>query len=127
MGRKYTSGVIAVVGADGFPFAVRAPVAADAGEKVVRIEGGAGLHPGLACLTVHDHAEDFTWQRNFQVRGDLVADGDGWVLVPRKLVGGFEIPEGGPLAKLRPNIAKARRFRKIAKRELAAIEARRAG
>lgn len=126
MGRLYTSGVVAVVGADGFPFAVRAPVTADAKAGVVRIEGGKGLHAGQACLTVHDHAEDFTWQRNFQVRGALAQDGDGWVLVPHKLVGGFEIPEGSPLAKLRPNIAKARRFRKIAKRELAAVEARRA-
>ena len=55
---------------------------------------GAPLRPGRACLTAHDHGERFEWQRNFQVRGDLVEDGDGWALSPRKLVGGFELPPG---------------------------------
>ena len=32
---------------------------------------------------VHDHAPDFSWQRNFQVRGDLVVGDGGWVLVPQ--------------------------------------------
>ena len=35
---------------------------------------------------------DFTWQQNFQVRGDLVYVEDGWALIPHKLVGGFELP-----------------------------------
>ena len=44
---------------------------------------------------MHRHAPDFTWQRNMQVRGDLSARGTaGWALVPRKIVGGFELPEG---------------------------------
>jgi len=53
------------------------------------------------------------------VRGDLVADGDGWVLTPAKLVGGFELPPTGALTRLRLNLPKVRRFRRIAKRELA--------
>ncbi|MBA2545354.1 MAG: hypothetical protein H0V15_00615, partial [Solirubrobacterales bacterium] len=35
-----------------------------------------------------------TWQNNFQVRGDLERRADGWRLVPRRLVGGFEVPKG---------------------------------
>ena len=34
----------------------------------------------------------FTWQRNFQVRGDLVEEDGAWAVVPRKLLGGFELP-----------------------------------
>ena len=49
---------------------------------------------GRACLTVHRHAPDFSWQRNMQVRGDLTRGEVGWRLVPHKLVGGFELPEG---------------------------------
>ena len=50
------------------------------------------VHPGRACLTAHDHGQNFEWQRNFQVRGDLVEDNGGWALVPRKLLGGIELP-----------------------------------
>lgn len=79
---------------------------------------GLPLQPGLACLTAHVHAETFSWQENFQVRGDLVFLEDAWVLVPRKLVGGFEIPSSRVKA-LRLNASKALRFRRTAKRELA--------
>ena len=55
--------------------------------------GGAPLgvpwQPGLACVTAHDHAPDFTWQRNFQVRGDLVEDG--------RSLGADPAPAGGRL------------------------------
>ncbi len=78
-------------------------------------------------MTAHDHSPDFDWQRNFQVRGDLVEDGDGWALEPHKLVGGFELPPGSNFQRMRVNARKMLRFRKIAKREQAAIEARRAG
>ena len=90
--------------------------------RLVRVaEGAVGVpvHPGRACLAVHDHAPDFKWQRNFQVRGDLVERDGGWVLVPHKLVGGFELPPGSMLSRYRLNFAKMRRYRKIAKRELA--------
>ncbi len=79
---------------------------------------GAPLEPGLACVTVHEHNEDFTWQRNFQVRGDLLEDEDGWALRVHKLVGGFEVPETR-VGMLRENFRKAQRFRRIAKREMA--------
>ena len=50
------------------------------------------VQPGLACVTVHDHAPDFSWQRNFQVRGDLVEEDGGWVLIPHRMIGGLELP-----------------------------------
>jgi hypothetical protein len=89
---------------------------------VVRIERdavGVPWQPGLACLTVHDHDPDFTWQRNFQVRGDLVRDDEGWSLLPRRLIGGFELPPTSTIARYRANMSKVRRFRRIAKREVA--------
>jgi len=39
--------------------------------------------------------------------------------VPRKLVGGFELPPGSMLSRYRLNFSKMQRFRKIAKSELA--------
>ena len=73
---------------------------------------------GLACLVVHRHAPDFSWQTNFQVRGDLVMHGDRWVLSPRKLVGGFELPPGSLLSRYRLNAKKMSRYRKVAKAEM---------
>ena len=106
---------------DGFPFAVRVPVRVDRDAGLVWIESeplGVPFGAGLACLTAHDHDERFTWQRNFQVRGDLTQEADGWAIRPHKLVGGFELPPGSAIAKLRANIGKSRRFRRTAKQEL---------
>jgi hypothetical protein len=121
LGRVHRTAVLSIVSPDGFPFSVRVPISVDAADRWIRIEGeltGVPLQPGLACLTAHAHGETFTWQQNFQVRGDLVLVEKGWALVPRKLVGGFELPRGR-MAMLRANAAKARRFRRTAKRELA--------
>jgi hypothetical protein len=121
LGTTFPTAVLSFVTPDGFPFAVRVAVRADPASRWVRIENvpaGAPLAPGLACLTAHVHAETFSWQRNFQVRGDLVWLEESWVLVPRRLVGGFEIPKS-KLATLRLNAGKAMRFRRTAKRELA--------
>jgi hypothetical protein len=116
--------VFSLVAPDGFPFSARVGVRVDGGARRIRLEqvaGGAPMQPGLACLTAHAHDDDFTWQQNFQVRGDLVEDDQGWSIVPAKLVGGFELPEG-QLAMVRANFKKALRFRRAAKRELAKRE-----
>ena len=121
LGSRYSTAVVSLVAPDGFPFSARAPVRVDRDARRIRIEqppGGAPLQPGLACLAAHAHDDDFNWQQNFQVRGDLVEDEDGWSIVPAKLVGGFEVPES-QIGMLRENFGKARRFRRIAKRELA--------
>ena len=127
LGARYDSAVLSLVAPDGFPFAVRVPIETDRAAGVVRVRAepvGAPLAPGLACVTAHDHSPDFSWQRNFQVRGDLVRDDGGWALVPHKLVGGFELPPASMLGRMRLNMRKVRRFRKIAKRELAARRGR---
>jgi hypothetical protein len=121
LGTTYPTAVLSVVCPDGFPFAIRVPVTVDPAERWIRIEGapvGIPFEPGLACLTAHVHDDRFTWQRNFQVRGDLEHRDDGWVLIPHGLIGGFEAP-AGRIAVLRANAGKAWRFRRTAKRELA--------
>jgi hypothetical protein len=93
----HETGVLSWMGPDGFPIAVRVPFRPDASRRDIAIDAdpaGLPLLEGRACLTVHRHAPDFTWQRNMQVRGNLAPSADGWRLVPRKIVGGFELPEG---------------------------------
>jgi hypothetical protein len=122
LGRRHETAVVSFVAPDGFPFAVRVPVRVDRDAGLVWIDSeplGVPFGAGLACLTAHDHDERFTWQRNFQVRGDLTQEADGWAIRPHKLVGGFELPPGSAIAKLRANLSKSRRFRRTAKQELA--------
>jgi hypothetical protein len=121
LGRRYETAALAWVGPDGFPLAVRAPVVPEpAMERIALGPGPAGfpLVEGLACLTAHDHDPEFSWQRNFQVRGDLVREGESWALVPHKLVGGFELPNEGTLSRYRRNLSKSVRFWRAARREL---------
>jgi hypothetical protein len=123
LGANYPQAAVSLVAPDGFPFSVRLPVQVDRAARRVRLGGapvGVPWQPGLACLVAHDHSPRFTWQRNFQVRGDLVEEDGAWAIVPRKLLGGFELPPTGMLARARLNMKRMRRFRKIAKRELAA-------
>lgn len=114
--------VLSWLAPDGFPLAVRVPIRIDSASRRISIESepaGVPLLEGRACLTAHAHAPDFTWQRNFQVRGDLARDDDGWRLVPHKLVGGIELPKG----YLGRNWAFVKRmipYRRTAKKRLAA-------
>ena len=120
LGTQYPTAVLAVVGPDGFPFACRVPVRADRPPGLVRIDAlpaGMPIAPGPACLTAHVHGPEFEYQRNFQVRGDLVEADGGWAVRPRKLIGGFELPES-QVAILRENFRKVMRYRRVAKAEL---------
>jgi hypothetical protein len=122
LGDRYETAVLAVVSPDGFPFAVRLPVRVDRDARRIRFERvpvGVPLCEGRACITAHDHEPTFRWQRNFQVRGDLLREGDGWTLAPHKLIGGFELPPVSKLRQYRLNARKTLRFRRIAKQELA--------
>ena len=115
-------GVIAIESPDGWPFAFRVPLSADgvAGElRLGREPMGAPLQPGLACLTVHRHAPDFSWQVNFQARGDLSEDERGWLFRPHRVIEGMELPPTSALERYRRNWSKMQRFRRTAKRELA--------
>jgi len=121
LGSRYGSAVFSLTAPDGFPFSARVRVRADRGAgriQLAEVPTGAPMQPGLACLTAHEHEPEFNWQRNFQVRGDLVEDERGWSVVPSKLIGGFELPKGR-VAMMRENFRKQRRFRRTAKRELA--------
>jgi Pyridoxamine 5'-phosphate oxidase len=123
LGARYPSAVVSLVAPDGFPFSVRLPIELDRTARRIRLGGapvGVPWQPGLACVTAHDHSPDFKWQRNFQVRGDLVEEDGSWAVVPHKLVGGFELPpEMSLLQRVRLNMKKMRRYHRVAKRELA--------
>jgi hypothetical protein len=119
LGRRYPTAVLAWLAPDAFPLAVRVPVRLDSDARRVYLEAepsGFPLTEGPACLVAHAHDETFSWQRNFQVRGDLVRGEGGWELVPRRLIGGFELPDESTLARDRRNAAKSVRFYRTARR-----------
>jgi hypothetical protein len=116
---EHETGVLSWLGPDGFPISVRVPHTADPSRHEIRIEAEPATLPvleGRACLTVHRHAPDFTWQRNMQVRGELVRSADGLRLVPHRVVGGFEIPKG--LGRFRDFIKNGPRFYRTYRRRL---------
>jgi hypothetical protein len=117
---EHDTGVLSWMGPDGFPIAVRVPFTADASSREISIDAepsGLPLLEGRACLAVHRHAPDFTWQRNMQVRGNLTRSGDGWKLVPRLIVGGFELPEGR-LTRFRDFVKKGPGFYRTYRRRM---------
>jgi len=119
LGRRYETAVLSWVAPDGFPLGVRVPVSLDRdGRRILLGAAPAGLPitSGRACVTAHSHSPDFTWQENFQVRGDLVETDGGWALAPRKLVGGFELPDESEMARYRRNLSKSIRFYRAARR-----------
>jgi hypothetical protein len=121
LGTRHETAVVAWVAPDGFPLAVRLPVEPDEAARRVMLgaaPAGFPLEEGRACLTAHSHAPDFSWQENFQVRGDLVRSGNGWALVPRKLVGGFELPDESMPARYWRNLSKSIRFYRTARRQM---------
>lgn len=121
LGRRHTTAVLSVVGPDGFPLSSRVQIEPDRAAGRVRLGDLPEWMPAAPtkiCLTAHEHDPKFSWQANFQVRGDLEHEDSGWVLVPHKFVGGFEAPKS-KLQSLRENLSKVRRYRKKAKAELA--------
>jgi hypothetical protein len=117
--RRYDTAVLSWVAPDGFPLAVRVPVSLDREQSRIvfdQVPAGLPVTSGRACVTAHRHSPDFTWQENFQVRGDLVETDGGWALVPRKLVGGFELPDESESARYRRNLKKSIRYYRNARR-----------
>jgi hypothetical protein len=123
LGRRYGSAVLSVVGEDGFPFSVRVPVDVNRRGRAIEIgaePAGIELKPGPACVTAHDHHDKLRWMRNFQVRGQLEQRPDGgWVVVPHRVVYGFELPPSGAFTRAISNYGKIRGFRRTAARERA--------
>jgi hypothetical protein len=116
----FSTAVLSLVAPDGFPFAIRLPVSPDHPAGCIRFDVdalGVPVAEGRACLTAHVHGPEFAWQSNFQVRGDFVQRDGGWVFVPHKSIGGFNVPKSR-IAMLRENFGKSMRFRKRAKAEL---------
>jgi hypothetical protein len=123
LGRRHPTAVLAWVAPDGFPLAVRVPVRPDAAARRIAIEAepaGVPLVEGRACLVAHAHDETFSWQENFQLRGDLVREGDSWALVPHRMIGGFELPNESMPARYRRNLTKTIRFYRTARKRLRA-------
>jgi hypothetical protein len=121
LGERYSTAVLGWVAPDGFPIAVRLPVELDQASQRIALGAepeGLPLAPGRACLTAHAHGPNFEWQENFQIRGDLVREGDRWALVPQRLVGGFELPDESTMARYRRNLGKSIRFYRTRKRIL---------
>jgi hypothetical protein len=122
LGKSYETAVLGWVAPDGFPLAARLPVSIDPRRRRIvfgKRPEGLPVAEGKACVTAHRHSPDFTWQENFQVRGDLVTDGDGDLsLVPHKLIGGFELPNESQLSVYRRNLSKSIRYYKTARHEL---------
>jgi hypothetical protein len=121
LGHRHETGVLSWVAPDGFPLAVRLPVELDEQARRIGIEAepaGLPLSEGRACLTAHRHGPNFTWQENFQVRGNLARDGDGWSLIPKRVVGGFEIPRGNAVTRWRGNVRRSIRYARTARQRL---------
>ncbi|HEX2104933.1 MAG TPA: pyridoxamine 5'-phosphate oxidase family protein [Solirubrobacteraceae bacterium] len=117
LGREDPTAVLAIVGPDGFPFAVRVPVRADEARRVVHIGSdplAAPIEAGPACLCAHSHADDLTWQRSYQVRGDLAEEQGRLVLHPHRVVAGLQLPSS-QFERYRVNVRKILRFRKTAR------------
>jgi Pyridoxamine 5'-phosphate oxidase len=117
---EHETGVLSWLGPDGFPISVRVPFVTEPTRREIRIEqepAGLPVIEGRACLTVHRHAPTFTWQQNMQVRGDLVRSGEGLRLVPRRIVGGFELPPGR-LTRFRDFIKKGPGFHRTYRRRI---------
>ena len=123
LGRRHETAVLAWVAPDGFPLAVRLPASADPDARRITFRTdpvGLPLAEGPACLTAHRHSPDFSWQENFQIRGDLLRAGGAWRLVPHRLIGGFELPDESKITVYRQNLGKSVRFYRTARRRLKA-------
>ncbi|MGH2951661.1 MAG: hypothetical protein ACRDKX_06425, partial [Solirubrobacterales bacterium] len=119
LGDRHRTAVLSWIAPDGFPLSVRVPVAVDHTARRVLVGAeptGLPLAEGRACLVAHAHDERFSWQENFQLRGDLVRADGGWALVPHKLIGGFELPDESELTRYRRNLTKVLRFYRTARK-----------
>jgi hypothetical protein len=116
---RHRTAVLSWVAPDGFPLSVRLPVAVDQSVRRIRFAAnpaGLPMTEGRACLVAHAHDPSFSWQENFQVRGDLIRADGGWALVPHKLIGGFELPDESMAARYRRNLKKTIRFYRTARK-----------
>lgn len=82
----YRSVVLVATDVDGAPVLVRTSVTAEPDGYRVEVPDDVPVTEGPAGLLVHRH-DDKLWNlHNANVRGHLVADGKGWLLLPARLV-----------------------------------------
>jgi hypothetical protein len=82
----FDSVVLTAVDRAGAPVLLRTTVSAAPGGYRVEVPDDAKVADGPAVLLVHRH-DDKLWNLyNASLRGELVADGDGWLLKPDRLV-----------------------------------------
>ncbi|MEU6141581.1 pyridoxamine 5'-phosphate oxidase [Streptomyces sp. NPDC047081] len=83
---RYPSAVLAACDKTGAPVLARTrPVATDAGFALT-VPADCAMTAGPASLLVHRHDERLNNMRNSLVRGELRQAGDGWLLVPGRVV-----------------------------------------
>ena len=107
----------------------RRPPAGEPDRGARRIVFGAGpracrWREGRACVTAHRHSPDFTWQENFQVRGDLVRADGGWAAGAPQARRWLRAAERERAGRYRRNLSKSIRFYKTARRELRKAQGR---
>ncbi|MBB2940551.1 hypothetical protein FB565_000255 [Actinoplanes lutulentus] len=82
----YKSVVLIGVDAAGAPVLVRTTVAAETDGYRVEVPEDSPVVAGPAGLLVHRHDDKLSNLHSANVRGELVADGGGWLLRPSRLV-----------------------------------------
>ena len=98
LGTRYETGVLSWVGPDGFPIAVRVPIHLDPNAHRIRLDADPRRPAADRGPRLPDGPLP---RRGLHLAGELPgprrprrARGGDWALVPRKLVGGFELPKG---------------------------------
>ncbi|WP_309238507.1 pyridoxamine 5'-phosphate oxidase family protein [Actinoplanes aureus] len=110
----FESAVLTAVDEAGAPVLVRTTVTAADGGYRVAVPADVPVAAGPAGLLVHRHDELLSKLYNASVRGELVADEQGWLLKPERLVEPGATHKGGPLDQFRL----VRDIRKATKRYL---------
>ncbi|BBH65688.1 hypothetical protein ACTI_23730 [Actinoplanes sp. OR16] len=97
----FASVVLTAVDAGGAPVLVRTTVSTADGGYRVDVPADVPVAAGPAGLLVHRHDDKLAALYNASVRGELVADEDGWLLRPERVVEPGARHRGGPLDQLR--------------------------
>ncbi|WP_327695058.1 pyridoxamine 5'-phosphate oxidase family protein [Streptomyces sp. NBC_00459] len=83
---RYPTAVLAARDESGAPALARTLTTASSGGFAVRPPDDHTVVPGPASLLVHRHDERLNHMHNALVRGELTWTGDGWLLVPEKVL-----------------------------------------
>ncbi|WP_406078897.1 pyridoxamine 5'-phosphate oxidase family protein [Micromonospora sp. NBC_00858] len=115
---EFPSAVLGARDVDGAPILSRTRPVPRAGGYSLDVPTDAKIAPGPASLLVHRHDDRLGNLRNALVKGDLVRDDGGWLLVPQRVV--EPSPGNGARAVLRTLRATRRSTRSyLARRGLA--------